>query len=318
MMPEFKSSLLREKFTLRDALGDLSDEPPVIALSNRMAITLNTYEKDEPETFVVRTQNMHSCVRFCAAIAKEYQDRGPITPRSTPYNFGSAWNDVIKGYEKDWNADIWCAVYFKGRLVYESGEHHPFLDIIEKCDAASGQSYDESVLFAEKAFAQAGKNMKITHDANVALIVSIKEDEAKCGVILRGANRKTTFNYTVKKLRLRGDDVRIPTILTTSAAFLEGVQLAFAVGMANKKRSMGLMEKYSDEDRKGKRSSDRLSNLSLAIETFEAKFNVHYRPDRPSFPEMVREAESFAMTILKPQMEAKIASGEMDKKDWVE
>lgn len=318
MVHEFKSSLLREKFTLRDALDDLSDDPPVIALSNRMAITLDSHQKDEPETFVVRTQNMHSCVRLCAAIAKEYQERGPLMTRATPYSWSSSWNDVIKGYEKDWNPGIWCAIYFKGRTVFENGERHPFLDIIEKCDAASGQSYDESVLFAEKAFAQAGKSMKITHDANVALIVSIKDEEAKCGVILRGANRKTTFNYTVKKLRLRGDDVRVPTILTTAAAFLEGVQLAFAVGMTNKKRSLGLIQKYSDEDRKGKRSTERLSNLTLAIETFEAKFNVHYRPDRPSFPEMVRDAEAFALTILKPQMEAKIASGELDKKDWVE
>jgi hypothetical protein len=158
--------------------------------------------------------------------------------------------------------------------------------------------------------------MKIEHDSNIALIVSIKEDEAKCGVILRGANKKTTFNYTVKQ-RKNGDPVRIPTILTVSAAFLEGVQLAFSVGMANKKRQVALIEKFSDDDRKGKRGGERLINLSSAIEGLERKYNVNYRPDRPDFQKMVREAEEFAMKILKPQIEAKIASGELNAKDWI-
>lgn len=318
MALEFKSSLLREKFTLRDVAGDLSDTPPVIALSNRMVLPLDMVEGENPETFIIRTQNMHSCARLCAAIAKEYQERGAIMSRPTSFGWDSIWNDIIKGYEKDWNPDIWCAIYFKGRAIYEYGTRHPFLDIIEKCDSASGQSYEESVLFAEKAFGQAGKSMKIEHDANIALIVSIKPDEAKCGVILRGANRKTTFNYTVKKHLIRGEDIRIPTILMVSAAFLEGVQLAFAVGMINKKIFAGLIEKYSDEARKGKRGNDRLTNLTNAIEQLELKYNVHYRPDRPYFHKIVREAEDFAMTILKPQIEAKIANGELKASDWVE
>ncbi len=318
MILEFKSSLLREKFILRDALGDdLSDSAPVIALSNRMALMLSNENGEQPETFIVRTQNMHSCVRLCAAISKEYSERGAITGRVMPFRWDNLWGDVIKGYEKDWNPNIWCAIYFKGRPIFEYGEHHPFLDIIEKCDAASGQSYDDSVKFAEQAFGQAGKAVTIEHQANVALIVSITQEEAKCGVILRVADRKTTFNYNVKRKKNGIDNVRIPTILTASAAFLEGVQLAFTVGMTNKKRSIGMIETYSDEDRKGKRGVERLVNLGNAIESLEKKYIVHYRPDRPDFQAMVRDAESFAMTILKPIMEAKIASGELNTKDWV-
>ncbi len=318
MKPEFKCSLLREKFILRDAAEDLSDSVPVIALSNRMVLALSGDEGADPETYIVRTQNMHSCARLCAAIAKEYEERGAIMSRPSAFSWAPLWNDVIKGYEKDWNPDIWCAIYAKGRVLYEHGTRHPFLDIIEKCDAASGQSYDESLLFAEKAFSQAGRVVKIDHDGNVALIMAIGEDEAKCGVILRGANRKTTFNFTVKKHKIRGENIRVPTILTMAAAFLDGVQLAFAVGMANKKKAIGLIEKYSDEDRKAKRATDRLLNLSNAIETIELKYNVTYRPDRPNFQKMVRDAESFALTILRPQIEAKIASGELNAKDWVE
>lgn len=316
MTMEFKSTLLREKFVLRDPAGELSDTPPVVALSNRMTLPLIGKNGEEPETFVVRTQNMHSCVRLCAAIAKEYFERGGLTRRVMPFRWDGLWRDVIKGYEKDWNPDIWCAIYFKGRVLYEDGNRHPFLDIIEQCDAANNENYSASVSFAETAFQRAGRAMKIEHDSNVALIVSVKDDEAKGGVILRGANRKTTFNYTVKKKRT-GEDVRVPTILTVSAAFLEGVQLAFSVGMSNRKRSVGLIEKYSDDDRKGKRGAERLVNLSSAIEGLERKYVVQYRPDRPDFPHMVREAEEFAMKLLKPQIEARIASGDLNPREWI-
>jgi hypothetical protein len=316
MASEFKSTLLREKFTLRDPAGDLSDTPPVVALSNRMVIPLSSTIGEVSETYVVRTQNMHSCVRLCAAIAKEYYERGAIMNRVTPFHWDNLWNDVIKGYEKDWNPNIWCAIYYKGRVIFEDGERHPFLDIIEQCDAASRNKYGESVAFAEKAFQRAGKEMKIDHDSNIALIMSINPEEAKCGVILRGANKKTTFNYTVKKKK-SGEEVRIPSILSISAAFLEGVQLGFTVGMINKKRSVHVIEKFSDEDRKGKRGAERLINLTSAIEGIERKYFMSYRPDRPEFPKMVREAEDFAMTILGPQIEAKIASGELDARDWV-
>jgi hypothetical protein len=317
MAVEFKSTLLREKFTLRDPSGDLSDTPPVVALSNRMILPLASTMGEESETFVIRTQNMHSCVRLCAAIAKEYFDRGAITKRVMPFRWENLWRDVIKGYEKDWNPDIWCAIYHKGRPLFEDGTRHPLLDIIEKCDAVGKDGYTQSVLFAEQAFQQAGKAMKIEHDSNIALVISIKDEEAKGGVILRGANRKTTFNYTVTPRKINNEPVRVPTILTISAAFLEGVQLAFSVGMINRKRASSLIEKYSDEDRKGKRGAERLANLTQAIEGVERKYVFKYRPDRPEFQVMVREAEDFANKILRPQIEAKIASGELNARDWI-
>ena len=49
------------------------------------------------------------------------------------------------------------------------------------------------------------------------MIVSIKDEEAKCGVILRGANKKATFNYSVKQ-RKNGDPVRIRAEATDPGA----------------------------------------------------------------------------------------------------
>jgi hypothetical protein len=316
MEPEFKSTLLREKFVLHDPSMDSEETPPTIALSNRMVLPLTSEHEKENETYIVRTQNMHSCVRLCAAIAKEYEERGPMMKRVSPFHWEHLWKDVTKGYEKDWNPNIWGAIYYKGRVIFEDQPRHPLLDIIEKCDAASGKSYAESVTFAESAFQQAGKTMKIDYDSNVALLVSVTKEEAKSGIILRGANKKTTFNFTAKKKKT-GENIRVPTILAMCAGFLEGVQLAFSVGMANKRRDYNLLEKHSDEDRKFRRAAERLLSLDNAIETAELKYFMNYRPDRPNLKMMVRDAEDFAKTILKPQIEAKINAGELDSKDWV-
>lgn len=317
MSDEFHTSLLREKFVLRE-VDSKKTTPPVVALSNRIPLTLTTESGKETETYIIRAQNMHSCVRAAAAIAKEFYDRGPIMGRMHDFRWDYLWRDVIKGYERDWNPDIWGAIYYRGKKLFGSGELHPLLDIIEQCDAVNKHGdYDESLAFAEKAFQQAGKKIKIEHDANVALIVKIKEDEARCGVILRSAGGTTTFNYTVSPAKARGEMVPVPTLMTVSAAFLEGVQLAFTVGLLNKKRELGLIVKYTEEDRKAEKSTSRLINLNTAISRFEQKFHVSYRPERPHFAEMSNDAEAKAMKILKPLIDEKIASGEMEPEQWV-
>lgn len=307
MSKPFQASLMREKFTLRDLAGDLSDQPPIIALSNR--IVLNLDNQSEQEVFVVRTQNMHSCVRLSAAIHKEFMDFGALMAREK-FNWDKLWQDVTKGFERDWNPEIWGCIYHNGKPVFSKGKHHPFLDIIEKCDAKEKGDYEDSVIFAEKAFKQAGKSMKIEHDANIALILKIVPEEAKCGLIIRGANRTTTFNYTVKVHKRYNEPVRVATIMSVSAAFLEGIQLAFFVGMNNKKNELGLLEEYSDEYRKWKKSSQRLGSLNTAISQFEMKYEVNYRPDRPSFGEIIDDSEKFAAKILKPQIAEKVGKPE--------
>lgn len=313
-MAEFRTSLLREKFIIQP---ENKDEEPIIALSNRIVVPLISEDGIDNETFIVRTQNMHSCARLAAAVAKEFFERGTIASRAIPMPWKETWIDVIKGYERDWNPDIWCAIYHKGRLVYHDGEHHPFLDIIEQCDAANKQEYTQSVSFAEEAFSQAGKKVKIEHDSNIALVVSTNEEKAKCGIIVRAASGATTFNYTAVPREENPRPIQIHTTLTVAAAFLEGVQLAFQVGLMNRKQQYKLIEKFSDEDRKHKRATNRLANLNRAIGSYENHFSIGYRPDRPTFKEMVAKAEEFSIKILKPQIEAKIAEGELKAEDWV-
>lgn len=313
-MLEFKTSLLREKFILHPLN---KDEQQIIALSNRISIPLKSNDGIDDETLIVRTQNMHSCARLAASIVKEFSEHGSLMERAMPLKWNLLWGDVIKGYEKDWNPNIWCAVYHKGRIVYQEGKHHPFLDIIEKCDAANKGEYIESIKFAETAFGQAGKQIQIEHDSNIALISSTTSEKVKCGVIVRAATGATTFNYTATVREDSPLSIHPYTTMTVAAAFLESIQLSFQVGMMNKKQQFKLIEKYSDEERQHRRATNRLTNLNNAIGNYEDSFNVNYRPDRPTVKDMVQKAEELAAKLLKPQIEEKLADGTLNAKDWV-
>lgn len=313
-MADFRTSLLREKFTITEKKG--SSEPE-IALSNRIVIPLISQDGVDNETFIVRTQNMHSCVRFAAAITKEFFERGTIAHRSTDVPWSDMWGNVIKGFERDWNHDIWCVVYLKGQAIFEQGKHHPFLDIIEQCDSTNKQEYEKSISVAEKEFSKMGTKVTIEHNSNIALVMSSKEEQAKCGIIVRVPNGTTTFNYTAVP---QDNDPRLihpHTTLTVAAAFLEGVQLSFQVGFMNKKQDFHLITRNSEEDRKHTRSINRLGNLNRAILKYEENLKVRYRPDRPKFKDMVSAAEEFSIKALKSQIEEKIADGDLNPDNWV-
>ncbi len=316
-MKEFNTTLLREKFIIRDPTP-VSDEAPVIALSNRLVATLpqrNAHEFRDPETFVVRAQNMHSCIRMAARLAHSSADEGPVMDRKIPFRWDKAWEAVIDGYEKNFNPNRWVAVYHKGKPVFSEGEHHPFLDIIEACDAKNQGDYESSIELAEEAFKKAGKVVNIDHDANIALVVSITDELARCGIILRGADKTTTFNFTAKSVR--GAKIKVSQSLTVSAAFLEGIQLAFQVGMGKEKLRYDLIEKGSEEAAQIEKSEERLKRLTAAVNQYEHMADVNYRPERPNFFKMAEEAEDVAKKILAPQIKAKIESGELNEADWV-
>lgn len=316
-MAEFNTSLLREKFVIHDAMpADMTDNEPIIALSNRMKFTL-TYRDGSAETYVVRAQNMHTTARLAAQMAKDFYDYGSLIERAKPFNWESAYRAITKGYEQSWNPNRWVAVYHNGRVVYEDGEgtRHTFLDIIEQCDTRNKGDYEKTMEIAKDAFKQAGKLVNIEHDTNVALVMKVEGNEGKCGVILRGPNKTTTFNFAAHPKA--GREPKPSQCLTAAAAFLEGIQLAFLVGMTKQKVRYELIDSTSEEARKGDAASQKLGRLNSAITQFENLLTVAYRPDRPNFAEMIDEAEEFARQVLANEIEAKIASGEIDQGDWV-
>lgn len=99
-MAEFHTSLLREKFVIHDTMPDImSDEGPVIALSNRIIVPLVSTDNMVSETFVVRAQNMHSCLRMAAHMVADFYADGSLLSRAKPYDWEDAYKSITKGYE---------------------------------------------------------------------------------------------------------------------------------------------------------------------------------------------------------------------------
>lgn len=315
-MTEFNTTLLREKFEIHDAMPDSKETAgPIVALSNRLTLPL-AKDADQTENYVVRAQNMHTAIRIGAYMARDFYDNGPLLSRSQTFDWQAAYESVTKGYEQKWNPRRWVAIYNKGRVVFEAGEEkrHAFLDIIEQCDARNPGDYEKAMEIAKDAFQQAGRLVNIKHDANVALVMHVTETEGKCGIILRGPNRTTTFNFTAR--RKAGRDVKVSQCLTVSAAFLEGIQLAFMIGMTNQKLRYDLIAETSEEALKAKDASQKMGRLNTAVAQFENIVDMAYRPDRPNFGNMVDEAEEFGRKVFADEIRLKMQKGETS--DWIE
>lgn len=309
-MKIFNSSLLREKFVIHDNKVKNDKDAATVALSNRFVVELkNPQRQEETEIFVVRGHNMHSVVRMAARLVYDFNNTGPIAKRQTPYDWAKTWDSIVNDYEYAYNPQRWIAIYESGKCIFKSGDHHPFLDMIEKCDHENTEDYDYSVPLAEQLFQKAGKDVQIHHDANVALSVNFENNEARIGIILRGSNKTTTFSFSARTKK-EGDALNIPQCLGSAAAFLEGVQLAFLVGMNIEKIRIGIIERFSKEEKQTHEGRQRLNRLTAEISSLETAFDVRYRPEKPEFHLLTAEAEELAQRILEPPEE-----GSQDKED---
>lgn len=290
---EFNATLLREKFEIFAKKKDKIVGPPVVALSNRIILPLKDARGNIVEKFIVRTQNMHSCLRMAALIIADYQKHGPLLSRAQSFDWDKAWRSTIDVHERRYNEESrWVAIYNKGKVVYEDGKRHAFLDIIERCDNQNTQQYDNALKLAESAFLQLGKNVAIEYDANIAAIVRIKDDTARCGVILRSADKTTTFNFTAEEPDNR--KISAPRCLSVVAAFLEGIQLAYMIGTVNEKIRLCALSNDSPQNMEAKSGYRRLKKLVPEIKTFNESRHVHYRPDKPDLTALVVAAENAA------------------------
>ncbi len=294
-MKTLNTSLLREKFTIIDPVVKTA-RGPVVALSNRMVLELRNNRGDLQETMIVRAQNMHVCVRMAARILHSYLNGGPLLDRRVPYDWNTMAEEAAGEYERASNERLWIAVYSKGSAVFKQGSCHPLLGLLEKY-AAMKDSYEQAVPLAEAAFQQAGKKVRIDYDGNVALNIDLEKTKGRCGVILRSANQKAIFNFTAGAKA--GKTLSFPQILSAAAAFLEGIQLAFHVGMNGEKIKMGMISQGSDEAWKTAEGSKRLLRLSTEIANMEDSCEIRYRPERPEFQRILTEAENMAQWMFK-------------------
>ncbi|MCK5285592.1 MAG: hypothetical protein KAJ86_08420 [Alphaproteobacteria bacterium] len=298
-MKTLDTSLLREKFVLHDPnTATKNKNKTVIALSNRMVITLKNNKTHTLETFIIRTQNMHSCVRMAARLVKSFNQGGAILKRASAFDWESEWNIIVNDYEYAYNHERWICIYHNGKIIFKSGEHHPFLDVIEKFAASDNGEYEDSIPLAEDAFKKTGKIVKIEYDGNVALAINLEEKQGRCGIILRGANRTTTFNFSANSFS--DNSLNFSQCITAAAAFLEGIQLAFLIGINNVKIMLNIIKRHSKENKQNKDAIRRLTRLDLEISNFENVFEVRYRPEKPNFQLIIIDSEKLAMKILKP------------------
>jgi len=298
---EFSTTLLREKFVIHDGDDKHLSSPPLTAVSNRMSIPLLDISGQPLETFIVRAQTMHACIRMSAKIVQTYLRAGPLMNRAEKFSFATAWEQIVEEHERKFNPDRWIAVYHNGKLIYTEGDHHSFLDMVEKCESRNPGNYDLAIKLAEEAFAKLGKRVLITQDTNIGMVATITESHGKCGLILRNPNRRTTFNFIADK---KGDaSVSVSQCLVVAAAYLEGIQLSFHIGMTNERLRQGKIIRYGEDDRKADSARRRLGSLNAEIRNFENTLNVRYRPEKPEFSKMVIEAEHFTFDLLKPRFE---------------
>ncbi|MCF8495826.1 MAG: hypothetical protein K9G62_04065 [Alphaproteobacteria bacterium] len=287
-MKSLTTSLLREKFIIPESGG--TNEAPLTALSNRLALTL---EGQEP--LVIRAQNMHSCIRLAAEIL-EYKDT-----ENFPENLKG--NPLLKQieseYERAYNHRRWLAVYHKGLPVWRDGDHHLLLDLIEKCAFKHPASYQEAITLAGTMLEKTGKTLEIAYEGNIALIIDYSPERAKNSIVLRQAGRNTTFSFSIFPINsLAPAGVPLSACLNAAAAFVEGIQLAFVVGANTEKMRRRGLPPESFMAKQIAAGQERLSFLEKEISGLEERFKITYRPEPPAFDQLTLQAEKLTARLL--------------------
>jgi hypothetical protein len=283
------TTMLREKFTVTEK----GAAEPMVALGNRILLPLISKTGRNEERLVVRGQNMHTTLRMAAMLVRTYYRDGPILSRSPSYPWGPNWEDFVPDYERETNPKGWIAVYNAGRCIYKQGDYHPFMDVIEQCDARNRDEYDRAVAIAESAFNMAGRGVSIDHQATIAMVIGSMADKSRVGLIYRNPRRSSTFNFSVDP---RQDSVTRTVVgasphqcLMQAAAWLELVQLSVTAGFYRARKGT------LNEDAPALESVQRrLGRLNAEIVQFEESFDVRYRPDRPDMMTLIDETAAYA------------------------
>ncbi|HRK98621.1 MAG TPA: hypothetical protein PLE43_09125 [Alphaproteobacteria bacterium] len=296
---ELNTTLLRERFVIRDMDSDGGGSPEsLVAMSNRLVVPLLDSRNKVIETFVVRSRIMHSAIRMAAQIIQSYVRLGPLMARSVPFDFVGAWELVRSAHDTKYCEDPWVCVYHNAKPIFLSGHYHPFLDVIEKCDVKNPGNYDSAVAIAEDTFKKMGRHISISHNSNIGMVAHVKDEVGRCGMILRNPHKSTTFNFVAER-RDAEFSVSPTQCLNACAAFLEGIQLSVRLGMNNEKIHQRLANSVnSSEALENISALARMGQLTLELDGFNSVLDVHYRPERPNFSAIAKEAEAFQRQLI--------------------
>ena len=276
-MEEFNTSLVREKIIFTS--GDQQDhaKEPVVIRSNRMFLKLETSKG--VEKVVIRAQNMHTTLRLAAKILSSFYNDGPLLSRAVPLDWPQQWEEVLSSYEKDYNPEVWAALYINGRSVFKTLTS-PFVDVIEKCALLTLDNYDATMEVTEDALKQVGHAMRINHNSNVAAVFTDNGDSMRCGIVHRTDKKDIAFHF----IAVNGaQHTRIIQSMGATAAYLEAFNLRFVIHSLRGKIRSGAAKTVSPENNQVRAAIVRQGAINKAIRSFEEVYDVKYRPAKPDF-----------------------------------
>lgn len=276
-MEEFNTSLVREKIIFVDGSpdeGGLAKEPVVIR-SNRIFLRLGVVPVTEK--VVIRAQNMHVTLRLAAKLLYHYYQDGLLLDRSASFDFAKQWDASLSAYDKEYNPDLWAAVYIGGKSVFKTVTS-PFVDVIEKCALLSIDNYDATMEVTENALKQIGRAVRINHSSNVATTFSDNGVTMRCGIIHRSSDKDTTFSFTVTGGIQRE---RVVQSIGMVAAYLELFNLRFTIDNLQNKIRKGVVQRAGPESAQIRAAISRQGLINKAILSFESTYDVKYRPEKP-------------------------------------
>jgi hypothetical protein len=277
-MEDFNASLVREKIILVDDSAPEADEQgPTVIRSNRIFLKIG--KRAATEKIVVRTQNMHTTLRLASKIMFDYYRNGLFLDRTTPFDWEGQWDAVLSTYEKEYNPQVWAAVYINGKPVFKTTKS-PFVDVIEQCALLTIDNYDATMEVTESALKQIGRAIRINHSSNVATVFTDDSHAMRCGVIHRAGGKDTTFSFTCEGGEARN---RIVQSVSIAAAFLEAINLQFVVKGLQDKLKRGEIAKVGKDANQLRTGTARLVALDKGIAGFEEIYTVKYRPEKPQF-----------------------------------
>ena len=278
-------SLLREKFTIHD-IG--LDAHPIIALGNRLRVDL----PKQITPLIIRGHSMHMTLRFGAEILKHLSYISHVESVETLIDWHALWDKLTALFELDNVVGTWIAIYYEGKIIFQSGDHHMFFDIIEQTEFKqmdSSDGYDQSIIMAQNAFKQMGRSVMIEQESHVGFVLDETNNESRFAIILRTPEQKATFIVRMsanKNHKLYPHDY---VCMHLGADYIEGINMAVRSGFMDKDIASGTVRQYSDGMKFYRKVQKRMKSLEVNIGQAEYKYTIKYRPEKPDFGVIQKE-----------------------------
>lgn len=293
-MPDFDAVLLRERFVLENqaSSGEHEGDNSKIALSNRLDFDCIDASGQHREKFVVRAQNIHTCLRAAALIAQQWYDHAHLNKSGAGrFQWKREYHETIKEFEEKWNPDCWASVYKNGHILFESGHKQKteLLDVIEQVYSHEKGDYDNIAQAAEQMFLQAGKKVSITYDHEQAMDLQGDPKEVQNKLTYRDPKGRNLLEMTIQQ---RGAAVKLSECLNVAAVIFEGYQLGYIIGQTNYDLAKG---KITIRDKRIEQSDHALRRIKRLEDYFEHmtyRYKLTFEP-APNFRKNIKNVEAF-------------------------